>query len=823
LGLLAGDALCAKLDSQELQYQFRRTDRITMTKTRFALAALIVYVWLPNSTAAADNPSRNVWWYRTPAAKYWEGLPLANGRLAAMVLGRVRDESIPINDESLWTGSPYDPNNPDGPKILPEIRQLLLAGKFIEAQQLCENLLSRPKSVQHYQPLGELRLRFDGPDQVSGYRRDLDMDSAIARVTYESGGVHFTREVFASYPDQVLVVRITADKRASVSFSARLASIQPSARSTNGVPGTIVMNGGVETVSKGASANPVVIPSRMGWQTQMNVIPEGGAVAGCRIAEDDERTSACVSVKNANAVTIVLAAATSFVKWDRQPDVDPGRIVAERMAAARIPYARLRARHIQDWGPRFATAKLDLGGVDLGVEDTTTRIHKLRNGGIDPLFESQYFQYGRYLLLAVSRPGSLPFNNHNVWLNNMEGRWQGRWTLNINIQECYWPAEDTNLRETNDALFAFVESLAEAGARTARELYGCRGWVAHHGTDIWMNTAPTDLTGPGIWPTGGAWLLQNLWEHYAFEPDTAYLKRLYPLLRGSSEFFLDFLIEEPTHHWLVTAPSVSPENSFFLPTHQRTQVGMGPTMDNQLLRDLFNHTVEAATALGVDAELRAKIAAAAKRLPPTQIGKHGQIQEWLEDYDEPEVTHRHLSPLYAFYPSNQIAVSQDPALVEAVRTTLERRGEDNRGWSGAWKICLRARLGDGDRAEALLRRMLTDISLHPAKEDSDEVPSFEGNQGIQGVTAGIAEMLVQSQDGEIRLLPALPKAWPTGKAEGFRARGGFILDLAWADGKLTSAKVVSTQGRPCRLAYGAKAIRFATKAGGTYVKNANLQ
>lgn len=795
-----------------------------MSMTRLALAALAAgSVLLPRAASATDNEPRNVWWYRTPAAKYWEGLPLSNGRLAAMVLGRVRDESIPINDESLWTGSPYDPNNPEGPNVLPQIRRLLLAGNFVEAQQFCEKLLSRPVSVQHYQPLGELLLHFDGPENAAAYRRDLDMDSAIARVTYEAGGVHFTREVFASYPDQVLVVRIAADKRASVSLSARLASIQPSARSSSEPSGGIVMNGTVKTVTNGRSATPVVVPSRMHWQARIKVIPEGGTVGGCRIGGDEERTAACISVKNADAVTIVLAAATSFVKWNAEPDADPGRIVAERMAVAHIPYARLRARHVQDWSPRFLAARLDLGGHAAAAEDTTTRLQNLRNGTADPLFESQYFQYGRYLLLAVSRPGTLPFNNHNVWLDNLEGRWQGRWTLNINIQECYWPAEDTNLRETNEPLLNFVENLAEAGSRTAHELYGCQGWVAHHGTDIWLDTAPTDQTGPGIWPTGGAWLLQDLWEHYAFEPDTPYLKRLYPLLRGSSEFFLDFLIDEPTHHWLVTAPSVSPENSFLLPDHQKTQVGMGPTMDNQLLRDLFDHTIEAATTLGVDAELRARVAAARKRLPPTQIGKHGQVQEWLEDYDEPEVTHRHLSPLYAFYPSSQITAAKDPALAEAVRTTLERRGEGNRGWSGAWKICLRARLGDGDRAEALLRRMVTDISLHPAKEDSDEVPSFEGNQGIQGVTAGIAEMLVQSQSGEIRLLPALPKAWPAGKVEGLRARGGFTVDVAWASGKLSAVKILSTLGRPCRLTYAGKAITFPTKQGHTYVKNANLE
>jgi len=615
-------------------------------------------------------------------------------------------------------------------------------------------------------------------------------------------------------------MRISADKPGRISLAARLASIQPSAAGTKSNAGELVMVGGAETVTEGRSATPR-IASKMRWQVRVRVLPEGGTTGDCRVPEDDSRTAACVAVANANAVTIVLGAATSFVSWSDLTG-DPEARAIQRMRAARLPYAELRARHLKDWQPRFLACKLDLGGHEAAAEDTTARLEKMRHGASDPLFAAQYFQYGRYLLLAVSRPGALAFNNHNVWLDNLEERWNGRWTLNINLEECYWPAEVTNLAESNDALLAFVENLAQAGTRTARELYGARGWVAHLGTDIWMNTAPTDGTGPGIWPTAGAWLLQNLWEHYAFQPDAGYLKRLYPLLRGSSQFFLDFLIEEPVHLWLVTAPSVSPENSFFTPSHVKTQVGMGPTLDNQLLRDLFDHTIEAATALGVDRDLRARMEAARKRLPPTRIGSHGQVQEWLEDFDEAEVTHRHLSPLYGFYPSNQITPSKTPELAKAVETTMERRGETNRGWSGAWKICIRARLGQGDRAEALLRRMLTDISIHPRPEDSNEVPSFEGNQGIQAVTAGIAEMLLQSQDGEIRLLPALPKAWATGSVEGLRARGGFVIDIAWRNGALSSAKIRSTLGGACRLNYAGRSVVLQTAPGREYVRNGSL-
>lgn len=790
-------------------------------KPSFPLRLILSFVAISGLgvKGAEQNPD-DLWWYKTPAAKYWAGLPLSNGSLSAMVLGRVRDEVIPINETTLWSGSPYDPNNPEGPKILPPIRKLLLNGNLVEAQRLSEGLMSRPRSVQHYQPLGELRIRFEGPERSESYRRELDMDSAVARVTYQVGEVHFNREIFVSYPDQVMVVRLTADKPRQVSFSARLASIQPSGQSSL-VSDQLVMSGTAETVARGASANPT-IPSKVQWQARMKIVVEGGVPGNCRIGEDEPRTAACMEVKNADSATIIVSAATNFVRWN---DLSGNAEVraTEQMKAADIPYSALRARHLSDWRPKFLACKLDLGGHAAASEDTTARLAKMRQGRFDPLFEAQYFQYGRYLLLAVSRPRAFAFNNHNVWLDNMEGRWQGRWTLNINLQECYWPAENTNLASTNEALLKFVEQLSEAGARTAEELYGMRGWVAHHGTDIWMNTAPTDFTGPGTWPTGGAWLLQNLWEHYAFEPDNGYLRRLYPLLRSSSEFFLDFLIEEPVHHWLVTAPSISPENSFLTPAGVKTQVGMGPTLDNQLLRDLFDHTVQAASTLGVDTELQSRLMSTRNRLPPTRVGKHGQVQEWLTDYEEPEVTHRHLSPLYAFYPSNQITQSATPELVNAVETTLERRGEENRGWSGGWKINLRARLGQGDRAESLLRRMLTDISIHPRAEDSNDVPSLEGNQGIQAVTAGIAEMLLQSHGDAIQLLPALPSAWQSGSVSGLRARGGFTFDLRWKDGRLASVTIKSAQSRLCRVAYEGRVVAIPMKAGAEYMRNGSLE
>ncbi len=791
----------------------------------FSMAQLGAFVNFAPVIAPAENslsgwPDMS-WWYRSPATRYWEGIPLSNGRLAAMVYGGIEDELIPINEESLWSGSPYDPNNPEGKDALPEIRRLLFEGRYVEAQKKCEKLLSIPPSVQHYQPLGELRIRFVSPGKVTNYRRELSMDSAMARIEYTAGGVRYFREVFASFPDQVLVVRITADHPAMVTLFARLASIQPSAKSHRVEDDKIVMSGMAQTVTTGNSAHPV-IPAKLRWQSQLRLIRDGGRLTHDQVKEDEDRTSACISVANADAVTLVLAGATSYVKWN-DISADPAARVDAIMKAAETPYHALLARHLADWRPQFHACRLQIEGAETEKDDTTTRLNELRHGFDDPLFAVQYFQYGRYLLLAVSRPGTLPFNNHNVWLNNMEGRWQGRWTLNINIEECYWPAENTSLPQTNEALLAFTEQLAETGARTARELYGCGGWVVHHGTDVWMNSAPTDETGPGIWPTGGAWLLQQLWEHYAFHPDLSYLRRIYPLFKGCSEFFLDFLVEEPTHRWLVTAPSVSPENSFFTRDGVQTQVCMGPTLDNDLLRDLFNHTVEASLLLGVDHQLREAVRSACQRLPPDRIGKHGQVEEWLQDFDEPEITHRHLSPLYGFFPSNQITNERNSDLVEAVRVTLNRRGNGNRGWSGAWKINVLARLRDGDRAHTLLRQMLTDISLQPSSEDSDRVPSFEGNQGIQGVTAGLAEMLLQSHQGNVTLLPALPAAWPNGRVEGLRARGGFVVDVWWQNGKLSKTRIRSLCGSPCQLKYGAQRVNFNTQVNESYTRNGLLQ
>ena len=739
------------------------------------------------SGVAQPLESAMAWWYRSPAAKFWEGLPLGTGRFAAMVYGRARDEIIPFNDETLWTGQPYDPVNPNGLKSLPDIRRLALAGNFAEATRLATNLLSQPVPfVQTYQPMGRLHMRFEGHDAVQDYRRELDMDSAIARVTYRIGDAHFTREVFASYPDQIVVMRVTCDRPGQITFNTSLSSLHKSAvcRAINS--GTILIEGSV------AEPNHQ-IPSRMKWQGRVRVQAEGGSV---RNVSDSSGLS--VRVEKADAATIILAGATNYKNWNELGADPDARCESYVNAAGARSFAELKQRHLADYQPLFRACAVDLGTNAAAAQDTTTRLEQLRKGGTDPLFTAQYFQYGRYLLLAGSRPGTLAFNNHNLWLDDLQGRWRGRWTLNINLQECYWPAESANLAETSGALLTFIENLAASGSRTAKELYGCRGWCAHHGTDIWMNTAMTDGTTWGMTPLMGAWMVQSLWEHYRFDPDPQYLAKIYPLLKGAAEFGLDYSVEEPKHHWLVTCPSASPENSFLLPDGRQNALCAGPALDSELLRDVFNECVEASAKLGVDEGLRSQLKAALPRLPPVQLGKQGQILEWLDDYPEAEVQHRHISHLYAAYPSDQITARGTPELAAAVRKVLEIRG-DNLGWSAAWKINLYARLSDAESAWRVLRGLETEISIHPQRDDSDRVPSMEGNQGIQAFTAGVVEMLLQSHAGEIELLPALPKEWPTGSAHGLRARGGFTVDVAWKDGKLSSATVRANYAGPCRL------------------------
>ncbi|MEO8887109.1 MAG: glycoside hydrolase family 95 protein [Mucilaginibacter sp.] len=737
------------------------------------------------------------WWYDKPATKYWEGLPIATGRFAAMIGGKTTQEDIVFNDETLWSGGPYDPNNLNGPQILTNVRKLIMEKKYVDANDEAMKLNSAPVNVQHYQPMGILNINFLGHSEnvVTNYKRKLSMDSALVTITYKVNGVNFKREIFASYPDQVIVMRITADKPASISIKAGLSSLQPSAQ-TYIAKGDLLMLGTNTQLATGSyAASPVKAALR--WSARLKPVVDGGTVS---YSKNDGKTGDILKIEKANSVTLLLAGATSWKIWNDVSGDEKAICDGYINKAAAYNYKTLKQRHLNDYMPLFESCKLNLGGQAAQTFTTTERMEKLRAGADDPLYIAQYFQYGRYLMLAGAREGTLAFNNHNIWLNNMEGRWQGRWTLNINLQECYWPVESTNLARLNESLLLFTEQLAQAGARTAKELYNCGGWVAHHGTDVWFNTAPTDRNHEAsVWPMGGAWLMQQLYDHYEYNPDKKYLKRIYPLLKGSTEFFLDYLITDPTTGYLVTCPSTSPENTFLTDDGKTGAITMGSTMDNEILRNLFKHFITASKILGEDEALRSKSLNAYNKLPPFKIGKYGQLQEWMDDVKESDVGHRHISHLFAAYPDDAITIRKTPDLAQAVRVVLQRRGDINMGWSGAWKINQHARLEEPEAAYKILIPMLTDVSIHPRPEDSRITPSFEGNQGIQGITAGIAEMLMQSHSGEISLLPALPSKWSKGSVTGLKGRGNYTIDIRWSEQHLVNATLVSGTTQTCRL------------------------
>jgi alpha-L-fucosidase 2 len=734
------------------------------------------------------NQAPMSWRYDVPATKFWEGLPIGTGRFGAMIPGGVGEEVVAFNDETLWTGGPYNPNNPKGPESLEKIRKYALARQWTAEYEEAWKLGSTPEHVQLYQPMGRLNLLFEGhtPEKASGYSRSLNMDSALVDVDYQLDGVKYSRRVFASYPDQVIVVRLTADKKGKINLSSRLTSLQPSA---------VTRIEGNELIMEGATIDEkkdrILLPSQMRWQSRVKIISDGGTLTA-----DGDR----LVLADADAATLILAGATNWVAWNDVSADEKLRCSDYMSEASKLSYDELLKRHLDDYCPLFAACRIDLG-ADAHPERTTSQtMDAIRGGETDQAYEARYFQYGRYLLLAAARENTLAFNNHNMWLDNTEGRWQGRWTLNINLQECYWSVENTNLPKVNESLLLFVENLAQAGARTAKELYGFRGWCAHHGTDVWFNTAPTDgYPQHATYPVSGAWLMQQLYDHYLYDPDIDYLRRIYPLLKGSVEFCLDLLVKDPVTGYMVTCPASSPENCFFDEKGNLTALSIGSSGDNQIVRNLLRNYIQAAGILDADTALSRRSAEALSLLPPHQVGSFGQLQEWLYDFREFEVTHRHIAHLFAAYPDDDITIRKTPELAEAVKVVLKRRGDINMGWSGAWKINQHARLEEPEEAYSILHKMLTDISIHPSSEDSKITPSFEGNQAIQGITAGIAEMLMQSHSGEIYLLPALPESWKNGAVEGLRARGGFDIDMAWKDGNLSKALIKPHYDKTCRL------------------------